>query len=254
MCFEEGNSPWCTLPKSQNITATSIMTLDLVQRAGPMSVTHDSETQLPLCGCSENPVWGWPRLQHFWVSPVALFLLFQLSESTFGVCVISKSHENLFVDVQVHISSFGLGYLLFNFLPGIPHTCCGDCSWRASVCLQKMRVGAGGVEVTIFAPRQETKLFLQSDSIQLTLLLSSSYCRLVWITSILVLLRHFLVVLSPVATQVTATGETTVETLRTAAGLLHTGPCSKTISQCFCLSFPQQMWTAAFICITYGFL
>lgn len=120
-----------------------------------------------------------------------------------------------------HISSFGLGYLLFSFLPGIPLNFCRDCSWRTSVCLQKMRVGAGGVEVTIFTPRQETKLFLQSDSIQLTLLLSSSYCRLVWITSVLVLLRHFLVVLSPVTTQVTDTGETTVETLQTAAGLTY---------------------------------
>lgn len=38
-------------------------------------------------------------------------------------------------------------------------------------------------------------------------------------TSILVLVGEFLIVLSPVTAQVRATGETTVETLQTAAGL-----------------------------------
>lgn len=85
------------------------MTLDLAQRAGPVSV---SVTYVSHCHSQQ-----WDPTSFVWmlresslrVAQAAAFLsvsmplllLFQLSDSTVGSCIISKSHKNLLMGVQV---------------------------------------------------------------------------------------------------------------------------------------------------------
>lgn len=69
-----------------------------------------------------------------------------------------KVIKYLFMDMEV-APGLWQGYLLSVFLPENLSNCCRACSVRTSICLQKETVGAGGIEVNISAPGQETKIF-----------------------------------------------------------------------------------------------